>query len=246
MPCFAGVQAAGRLPIRCRQALPQRPRSPPVGRLRWFQVVARACQPPQVAQGLCLVQGACAGSAARRPHATGQPRGRHACAARGAVSGVRAAAAGGAIASPRGALGRGAGGRAVLPSHTGGGWEVRDPLVERCWSLVRPRARPELDFRFVYSHFCCVFTAHHTSQTSVKIYSPVPTTPLRVVQCKNPHIQTLLWPTIPLLINNANPTPGSKPKQETLRWALAQNTCNARLALRARSGDSKAPNAPRE
>ena len=61
----------------------------------------------------------------------------------------------------------GAGGRAVLPSHTGGGWEVRDLLVERCWSLVRPRARVRPLIQIVYSHFCSQLVC--ASQTSVTL-----------------------------------------------------------------------------
>ena len=48
--------------------------------------------------------------------------------------------------------------RAVLPRHAGGGCMARDPPVGRCWSLVRPRARPEPEFR-TYIH-----TSVHSSR----------------------------------------------------------------------------------
>ena len=100
------------------QALPRRPQLRPVGRLRWFQVVARACQPPQVAHVLCPAQGACAGSAGRRPHTTGRQRGRHTRTARGAASGPQATDHAGSPVQPSDGFRRGQAARAVLPGQT--------------------------------------------------------------------------------------------------------------------------------
>ena len=142
LPRSAGVQAAGRPPICCHQALPRRPQLRPVGRLRWFQVVARACQPPQVAHVLCPAQGACAGSAGRRPHTTGRQRGRHTRTARGAASGPQATDHAGSPVQPSDGFRRGQAARAVLPGHAGDDCHARDPQGGRSWALVRPHVRP--------------------------------------------------------------------------------------------------------
>ena len=77
----------------------------------------------------------------------------------GTVSGVSASSRAGSPVSPTGGSERAGAGRAVLPRHTGGGWMARDPPVGRCWSLVRPRARPELPSLISDRVFTLLFTA---------------------------------------------------------------------------------------